>query len=207
MMVMDEVEGPIEKLQDGSVNERQQAAKKLGELKGTKAVEPLIGALKDGDADVRMCAVNALGEIKDERAVEPLIVALKDDDSFVQILAAFALSDIGGERAVGLLIETLKDKDPIICLWAIGALVRIGEPAVKSLVEFARTTENWHLRGTISEILKKINEEAKEKPHDFGCREKEILETPRTPDEFKKIILDGKPVKEDAERKQTRVKA
>jgi len=60
------------------------AAKSLGRIGDTRAIEPLTYlVLKDDDSDVRRYAANALGEIGDSRAVDPLIVALNDSDSYV----------------------------------------------------------------------------------------------------------------------------
>ena len=56
------------------------AAKALGQIGDTSAVEPLIAVLKDNIPNVRGAAAEALGQIGDQRAVEPLITALKDGD-------------------------------------------------------------------------------------------------------------------------------
>ncbi len=81
----DEVDMLIQRLkEDKNEGVRRMAAVALGEIKDTRAVEPLIAALKDKDSSVRNNAAEALGEIKDARAVEPLIAATADEiHSFV----------------------------------------------------------------------------------------------------------------------------
>lgn len=95
------------------------AAEVLGEIKDSRAVEPLIYILKGGDsqtdketedsAQVRRAAAYALGAIKDTRAVEPLIAILTTDSSLeVKVAASSALANINDYRAVEPLIAFLK---------------------------------------------------------------------------------------------------
>jgi HEAT repeat protein len=81
---------------------REAAARALGKIGDTRAVEPLVEALKD-DIHVRWRAAEALLEIgKTSASVEPLVEALKDEDSYVfndwhvREAAAEALVKIGG---------------------------------------------------------------------------------------------------------------
>ncbi len=73
---------------------RWHAAGALGEMRDTRAVEPLIHALKDESPYVRFTTAKALGEMGDPRAVEPLIEALKDKDGKVRESAGKALAKI-----------------------------------------------------------------------------------------------------------------
>ena len=50
----------------------------MGQLRDSRAVEPLLKPLGDEDSGVRKAAVEALVELADARAVEPLIKALGD---------------------------------------------------------------------------------------------------------------------------------
>ncbi|MFO7966347.1 MAG: HEAT repeat domain-containing protein [Archaeoglobaceae archaeon] len=77
------------------VAKREYAAKALGLLGDTKAVESLIEALKDENENVRDKAAQALGEIKDERAIKPLEAALSDVHWFVRKSAAASLNNYG----------------------------------------------------------------------------------------------------------------
>ncbi|MGH9838914.1 MAG: HEAT repeat domain-containing protein [Blastocatellia bacterium] len=103
---------------------RKQAAQKLGEIKDTRAIEPLIAALKDGRSDVRRAAAEALVKIG-EAAVEPLVAAFKDSGSNVRQVAAKALGEIGDARAVEPLVAVLKDSDSgvrQVAAWALRSL-------------------------------------------------------------------------------------
>ncbi len=71
------------------------AARVLGEMKDTGAVESLIAALNDDFMFVRKYAAQALGEIGDRRAVEPLLAALQDPSDEVRDNAAQALDLLG----------------------------------------------------------------------------------------------------------------
>jgi HEAT repeat protein len=111
-----------------------EAAKALGKIGDASAIEPLIRALKNEVWAVQVIAGEALGEIGDAKAVEPLIEVLeKGADDDVRGLAALALGHIGDTRAIEPLIKSLEDED--VRSNAAWALVKIGEPAVKSLIE------------------------------------------------------------------------
>ena len=87
----------------GYVAVREAAAKALGELGDTRAVEPLGVALKHGN--VGQAAVAALGQIGNAQAVDLLIAALEDRFKWE---AAEALGKIGDARAVEPLTALLK---------------------------------------------------------------------------------------------------
>jgi HEAT repeat protein len=134
------IEPLIQALKDEGENVRTNAVWALGEMRDAIAVEPLIKALKDEDEylSVQRATAEALGKIGDERAVEPLIKALKDEDEDVRGTAVWALGNIGGERAIELLINALKDVERNVREEAARALVRMGEPAVESLIRALR---------------------------------------------------------------------
>jgi HEAT repeat protein len=117
----------IKALDDASSDVRYAAAKGLGSLKDTKAVEPLIAALqKDTFLMVRMSAAESLGMIGDPKAVEPLIQALRDSLPNGRISAARALAQLKDSRAIAPLTaaytpETDRDARRAISL-AIDAL-------------------------------------------------------------------------------------
>ena len=59
---------------------RYNAARVLGEMGDSKAVEPLIDVLKnDKNGSVRLYAARALGELGDSKATEHLIESLRED--------------------------------------------------------------------------------------------------------------------------------
>lgn len=159
---------------------RCSAASALGKMGDKRTVEPLIEALRDSFSDVRYHAAGALGEIGDSRAVEPLIEALGDEDYEVRGNAALALGKIEDKRAVEPFIKVLKDKDRGVRMRATEALdqlgwipkddsekiryliakkqwdelVKLGEPAVGSLIETLEDEDiNIACGATIREAL------------------------------------------------------
>lgn len=75
-----------------------EAARALGAIGSTAAVEPLLQALRSANRDVRRNAALALGRIRDPRATDPLIAALRDEDALVREQAARALGRIQRRR-------------------------------------------------------------------------------------------------------------
>ncbi|WP_449416307.1 HEAT repeat domain-containing protein [Phormidium nigroviride] len=85
------------------------AARILGELGDTKAVESLLCALHNENWMTQYWAAISLGKLKDKRATYPLIEALKDSESEVRQMAVWALGEIEDLRAAEPLIEALQD--------------------------------------------------------------------------------------------------
>ena len=142
---------------------RVRAAEKLGALKDSRAVQPLIRALgglnytlgadnssvlqkletlnpmasSPGEADrypVRQAAAKALGLIANPQAVPALIAALEDSESKVCQEAAEALGRIRDPKAVPSLAGLLNSHDDDLREKAIGALVQIGPPSINQLI-------------------------------------------------------------------------
>ena len=103
---------------------REVAAQKMGELKDSKCVEPLIAALKDGHSSVRQMAEWALVQFGAE-AVTSLAVALRNRNVEVRKSAASALAQIR-EPAVAALGMILNDPDAVVRETAALTLARIG---------------------------------------------------------------------------------
>ena len=74
----------VNDLKDADPIVRIRAAKMLGVLGGTRAVEPLISALADADYRVRLNAADALGGLNDKRAIDALELARKDQVKAVE---------------------------------------------------------------------------------------------------------------------------
>jgi len=139
--VADDVDRWIQDLNDTSPSVREAAAKALGELNDTRAVEPLILALKDEDSDVRGDAAMALGMLKDNGAIEPLILALSDEDSSVRAIAAESLG-----WALELYIQALKNEDDVVRMYAAESIGKLNDTrAVEPLIQALRDT-NYGVR-------------------------------------------------------------
>jgi HEAT repeat protein len=77
---------------------RAGAARALGKLHATAAVNALIYLLRDREPDVRLAAVFALRQIGDERGLEAIATAVQDLDEDVESAAEKALSGEGYEE-------------------------------------------------------------------------------------------------------------
>lgn len=136
------------------------AAEALGKIGDKLAVEPLIFALRDESGSVPIFAAQALGRIGDTRAVEPLLPLLDSYYIDTRSTVAEALGKIGDVRAVELLIRALRIRDgqeSEIRWSATEALVRIGRPAVNSLISTLRVA-GTEMRRQVVEILGKIGD-------------------------------------------------
>ena len=120
----------------GSEKVRYNAARILGEMGDSKAVEPLIDVLKnDKNGSVRLYAARALGELGDINATNPLIESLREDRNVdVRVRAARALGRLGGKIVVEPLVEALNDENPQVCITATDALIEIGDVATDALM-------------------------------------------------------------------------
>jgi len=143
-----DVNGLIRALKHKNWYVQDEAAYALGNIRDSRAVEPLIEVMKDEYGSVRSWAVvEALGNIGDSRAVEPLIGVLKDEYGYIQSRIVEALGRIGDKRAVEPLIEALADPNWWIRKCAAEALGRIGDKrAVEPLIE-ALNDKGWWYRG------------------------------------------------------------
>jgi HEAT repeat protein len=161
---------------------REEAAKALGEIGDTRAVEPLAAALTDRFEDVRKNAAEALDKFgwqpgHDQSAanywvikrnwakciemgalcVNPLIEALWNLDSSVQRGAVEALGKIGDPRAVqnlaGLFTSRYAVRDDRLYLLAVEALGRIGSPSVVEPITVRLVDANKEVRQAAGRVL------------------------------------------------------
>ena len=98
------------------------AARILGSINDSTAIEPLISRLRDRQELLRVAAADALGVFKDRRALQPLTqVMLRDPAPQVRAHAAAAVGQIAGDQAASVLIAAFSDPDFATRLRAIEA--------------------------------------------------------------------------------------
>jgi hypothetical protein len=102
------------------------AARALGHLRASAAVDPIIRCLGAPFVTVRCEAALSLGAIGDARAVPALMRNLSDGDWGVRNTAAIALGLIGDPRAVRALQSATRDRDATVANSARKALEAIG---------------------------------------------------------------------------------
>lgn len=121
----DQVKHLIKQLKSSDPDIREDAAKRLGELRDRRAVLPLMQGLKDREHRVQIAAAEALGQIGDARAEEALIHCLKGETYglirhegaphlYEKIMesAAVALGKIGGISGTEALLSQAGAEDP-----------------------------------------------------------------------------------------------
>ncbi len=125
---------------------REGAARKLGDLKETTAVEPLVVILKkDKDSGVRWSAEDALVNIGGP-AVEPLIKMLKEDSWRVRRRAVRTLGKIKDPRAIEPLIALMKaDGDCYVRKSAARAIGEINDPRANEILIPALKNKDWEV--------------------------------------------------------------
>jgi len=159
-----DVNGLIKALDYEKASEvRHAAAKALGEIGDTRAVEPLIARLNDNEVDMRKNVVEALGKIGDARAVQPLIAVQKDknEEFGVKLSVSSALNNISDPRAIEIFIAALKDDHTGVRSDAAKALGNIGDVrAVQPLVTALK--DDSSLRDEAAKALSKLDWEPDE---------------------------------------------
>ena len=153
-------------MSDTDAEVRQGAARALGLLGGTSALEALAETLlHDSESEVRSVAAWALGNTKAPEALDPLITALREGGSNVDPSIVRALRALGDARAVEPLcavvqeagIERMSD-----CLRRsiVDALATLRDPrAYETLCSFLESEQcNDHTRGAAAHALAAIGD-------------------------------------------------
>lgn len=152
-----DLEKLVSLLGSADATERWAAAECLGQLKDTRAVEPLVRAIfaeeyprlvmiernalqEIGDRraedllleglkqkSTRATAADTLGRLQAVRAVDPLIALLKSADRWDRSNAAEALGQIKDRRAMSPLCAALKDSNEVVRRYAASALGDLGD--------------------------------------------------------------------------------
>ena len=138
-------------LQSDDSAQRRQAARMLGDLRGSDAVVLLAIVVKDADIGVREEACQALGKIGGASVVDPLITALYDEAWEVREEAGRSLTKVG-IPAIGSLVTVLSVDDWKIPMFAAEALRSIGAVAHPQLIEALRTG-SWNARSRAADVL------------------------------------------------------
>ena len=101
---------------------------------GEDAIPALLELTASADVDTRWWAVRALSQ-SPRVSTGQLIPFLNDTAPEVRQCAALGLAEKPEESAAQPLIRALSDADSMVCSLAAHALVKIGKPAVPSLIE------------------------------------------------------------------------
>jgi len=151
------VKALIPLLDDKDVWVKHAAARALGKIGAPEAVTPLLELLRRPDAHARAAAAEALGEIRDPTAGDGLMEALQ---------GLWGTEGWGARAAIAVAIGRLKDARGVELLArearagvkeAVNALAEIGVPAVSSLTDLLRQSEN-HVEAGRDALLRMLTE-------------------------------------------------
>lgn len=104
---------------------------------GAAIVPALLDLSRSEDMDARWWAVRALAASPHTQPSD-LIPFLSDSNPEVRAAASLGLSHRPGIEALSALTQTLGDSDPLTAGLAANALVKLGKPAVESLIDAAK---------------------------------------------------------------------
>jgi len=131
---------------------RVRAARALGQIEDSRAMQPLINLLKDPSYKVREAATIAVQKIGGDRVIDLLIDSLKDSEASVRTAAVKSLTRIG-ELSVAPLIETLHHDNYKVREAAARALGQIGDKQVVEYLIVMLKDESHEVRRTTAKAL------------------------------------------------------
>ncbi|HSR87658.1 MAG TPA: HEAT repeat domain-containing protein, partial [Pontiella sp.] len=118
------------------------AAEALGRLEAPSAVKPLAELLNSDNEEEVLVVIEALGRIGREEGSRPLVEKLSSSSSAsIRKACIEALSSTGGPAALKALVDTLSDSDPVLREIAKTSLIKIGDPAVPSILGGLRSDD------------------------------------------------------------------
>jgi hypothetical protein len=120
------------------------AARVLGRIKDSTAVECLLPHASDSLYNIRAGVASALGEIGHPSATKTLLKLAVDDDYLVRKSATVALGKMPFESTVGMLLTNLDDDYYGVRYTAATALSNYGEDAVPYLIGFTDSMLDSH---------------------------------------------------------------
>ena len=145
---------------------RYEAAKALGKMKATSAIQPLVNTLGDNDSHVRDSAAEALREIGTP-SVQYLIEALEDENIHIRVGAVMLLGDLQDNRAMESLIDMMATdffkKSWMLRSELAKAFGKIGDPfAIQPLQKLSNDRDSYVREIAIS-ALEEIEKKASRK--------------------------------------------
>jgi HEAT repeat protein len=123
-------------LTSGNESRAEQAVPALIEL-DEEAIPALLDLTRSSDTDHRWWSLRVLAQSPHAQA-DWLVPFLNDPAREVRQCAALGLAIKPSESAVEPLVRALSDEDSMVSSLAVNALVKIGNPAVPSLIEVVK---------------------------------------------------------------------
>lgn len=140
-----------------STDAHMTAAEALGTLKAPSAVRPLAELLSSDNEEELLVVIAAMSRIGREAGSRPLADQLASSSSTnIRKACIDALSATGGPVALKALVETLADSDDLIREAAKTALIKIGNPAIPSIMDGLRSDDPG-VRGASVALLRGLD--------------------------------------------------
>ncbi len=151
-------------LDDDAYQVRLEAVKILTDIGSSQAGEMLAKVLEDDkNKMVRHYAIKGVSKLKYKGAVEPLIKIAFEGKIDNREKAVEVLSEFADKELINTMIELLDDDHASIRDNAKKTLIKIGKPAVKSLIHNL-TQHNWRIAKGIAYCLGEIKDPKAIKP-------------------------------------------
>src|SRR5579871_2607222 len=149
----------------GDQEARFRAAKQLGEIGATVAIEDLCRALQDWESwRVRRAAAESLGKLRAIEAIDPLCQSLKDESFpkswYVRRAAATTLGILRSAEAVDELCLALNDQSKGVQRAAVIALGKIADSRAVLPLCHLLSSRNQKLVEEVGEVLVKLGHPA-----------------------------------------------
>ena len=133
------------------------AARVLGMLKATGAVQPLIKLLKSPSVSVRINSAHALGEIGNPEAIAPLVELANDPEWEVRNKVVKAIGQLHADEEIPTLSNALEDPSWWVRFSAAQALHSLGQSGILKLQEIMGSTTDNDARETCRDVLEEHN--------------------------------------------------
>jgi HEAT repeat protein len=131
------LESLLEDLVSGEEARAEAAIPQLIEME-IEAIPALLNLTQSPDLDARWWALRALASTPQARS-EMLVPFLNDPAPEIRQCAALGLALKPEAGATESLVRALNDQDSMVASLAVNALIKIGNPAVPSLIEAVKT--------------------------------------------------------------------
>jgi HEAT repeat protein len=137
--ILKEIGGPavlplIQQLDSENKEVLRTSATILGKIGDPKAAPHLAGILEHPDLRIRSAASTSLGQVGDTTFLGVVVSVLSDSVEMVRKSAAYALGELETPGGISALISAFQDPHYSVRLTAVTSLVKIGEPAVDTLI-------------------------------------------------------------------------
>ncbi|MHB0939456.1 MAG: HEAT repeat domain-containing protein [Armatimonadota bacterium] len=143
----------LEALQDKNPSIRRAAARALGNIGDSSAVEALLQLAKERDRQVRESAISALAAIQDERTAPVMLAALRDADADIRSAALGFFEGRDISAFVPELSRMLADPDEYVRSRAVDVLAAVRDRRLVPVFIAALHADDETVRGGAAEAL------------------------------------------------------